>query len=352
MTIVHITGSLGGGGAEQMVLQLATNSKDADIPTIVIAVTDNNTLEPKFASNTIEYHFLNVTSYRNPSFKQGLQKLHNIIKESDDVVFHCHAYHSVLLGMVYSRFYKQTPIIFTLHSSTVESTIRRLTLFATKPFRKKDIIFTSNAKKWYLKNSAIIPNGVDFAGLYIDDSRTIDPDKSFSFLYLGRLSDEKNPLFMITAAKGLIQTGITKFVFDVVGDGNLKNQLLNAIKTEGLDKHFNILGFQNDIKSFLKTANCLILPSKWEGMPVAIIEASAAKLPIISTPVGSIPNFLNNTNAALSSLDTFQEAMVSCIQNYEEALRKSDILYNELKTKYDIKTVFKTHLELYQWVSK
>jgi len=349
ITIIHISSSLGGGGAEQMVLQLAKCSSP-NINTIVISVSNENTLEPKFKAHQIEYHFLNITSFKNLSLKKGLEKLHQIINGIDDAVFHCHQYHGAALGMLYTNFYKKIPIVFTLHSSTIEIYNRKLVLFCTKHLRKKDIVFSNNAKQWYLKNSAVIPNGVDFNELSIVSQRHVDTDAPFSFLYLGRLSDEKNPMYMITAAKKLLNNGISNFIFDVVGEGKLKKQLVTTIKTEHLEKHFNILGFQNNIKPYLQSTNAIVLPSKWEGMPMVIIEAAAAKLPIISTPVGSIPDFLNNQNAYVSPIDTFHESMINCINDYNFALQKTNILYDELKSSYSIDEVYKLHLDLYKSV--
>lgn len=155
---------------------------------------------------------------------------------------------------------------------------------------------------------------------------------------------------MITAAQELLKKGIKNFIFDVVGKGSQESELLHLISLEGLESHFNILGFKNNIKPYLKSANCLILPSKWEGMPMVIIEAAAAKLPIVSTPVGSIPDFLNNNNAYVSSIDQFHNAMMSCLIDYKKALKKTEILYNEVQSKNDIKNVYKTHFELYKSV--
>ena len=354
MTIIHISSSLGGGGAEQMVLQLAKCST-AEIKTVVISISDDNTLEPKFKEHHIEYHFLNVTSFKNSSLKKGLQKLHRIIKDLDNVIFHCHQYHSAILGTLYNIFYKKKPIVFTLHSSTIEIYNRKLLLYATKIFRKKDIVFSNNAKQWYLKNDVVIPNGVNFDDLALSTTRTLDTTKVFRFLYLGRLSDEKNPLYMVAAANKLIDTGLTNFVFDIVGEGHLRDQLTKLITLEannykGYEKHFNLLGFQSNIKPYLQSAHTLILPSKWEGMPMVIIEAAAAKLPIIATPVGSIPDFLNNSNAYVSHLPTFHESMIDCMQNYNKALQKTELLHNELRSSYNIEAVYQSHLNLYKSV--
>lgn len=351
MTIVHLSSSLGGGGAEQMVFQLAKQS-NASIKTIVISINEINTLENKFVNEGIDVHFLNVSSFKHVSLVSGLKKLNLTIKNFDNIVFHSHQYHGFVIGFLYNIFYPKKPIAFTLHSSTLESFSRRLVLFFTKPFRKKDIIFSPNATKWYLKNSVIIPNGVDFKELATSKIRNSEVSNGFSFLYLGRLSQEKNPLQMISDAKKILDHGITNFVINVVGEGNLHGELEKRIIENNLTNYFNIHGFQNDVTSFLRDSNCLILTSFWEGMPVVIIEAAACKLPVISTPVGSIPDFLNNSNAFVSDLEHFHESMIDVINNYDKALLKSDKLYNEIKSNFNIESVYKNHLHLYKQLLK
>jgi len=92
----------------------------------------------------------------------------------------------------------------------------------------------------------------------------------------------------------------------------------------------------------------LILPSHWEGMPVVLLEAAAAKLPIIATAVGSIPDFLNNSNASIASLTDFPKAMKNNFQNYNDAVLKSNALYEEIKTVFNIEKVYESHLRLYE----
>ena len=82
-------------------------------------------------------------------------------------------------------------------------------------------------------------------------------------------------------------------------------------------------------------------------MPVSIIEAGATKLPVISTPVGSIPDFLNNENAYLLDLESFHKGMISVMENYNLAAEKGGLLYKLVKDKYDIRKIGSIHLELY-----
>ncbi|WP_425075373.1 glycosyltransferase [Psychroserpens sp. S379A] len=347
ITIVHISSSLGGGGAEQMVFQLAKQS-NPNTKTIVISISELNTLEEKFIQENIEVHFLNITSFRNSTLTKGLNQLHQIIKDYENVVFHCHQYHGGLLGIIYRLKYKKIPIAYTMHTNKVASIGRRWLLFLTKPFRKKDIIFSENSKKWYLKNSVVIPNGVDFNTFNSEKERVFNSSKPFVFLFLGRLNTPKNPLSLITFANQLKEKELHNFVIHVVGDGYMRQELEEAIAANQLENNFILFGFKNDIKSVIDNAHCLILPSLWEGMPVAIIEAAASKLPVIATPVGSIPDFLNQSNAIVCDVNSFSKQMISVIENYDIAKEKSQTLYQEIKSIFNIDSVYIEHLKVYQ----
>lgn len=83
-------------------------------------------------------------------------------------------------------------------------------------------------------------------------------------------------------------------------------------------------------------------------MPVVIIEAAASNLPIIATPVGSIPDFLNESNSVICDLNSFPKEMKSVMENYEEAKEKAQILHEEIKSVFNIDSVYLKHLKVYQ----
>ncbi len=352
MTIIQIASSFAGGGAPQMILRLAKLSHP-EIKTIVISISSINTLEPKFEEAGIEYHFLGINSFRNKTILSGLNKFHSIVKEYPDAILHCHQHHSAFLAILHRVFYfKKIPFAFTLHTNKVDSIVRRVFLFLTKPFRKADIIFSESGRKWYLNNTDIIANGVDFSDFNANLNRDYKESEIFSFLYLGRLSHEKNPFRMIDAAKELLASGQDNFVIDFVGDGGLRKELEEKIDSENLSKYIKVHGFQNNVQQIINDAHCMVIPSYREGLPVVMVEAAASLLPIISTPVGSIPDFLNETNGYLTSHDDFGKTMLKVVTNYPEALRRAIKLDEDAKNIFDIKNVYAKHLALYKSISR
>lgn len=349
MTIIHLSSTLGGGGAEQMVLQLAKQGQSAHKIIVFSLSSTLIALETRFKEQSIEYYLLGVTSFKSPTLFSALKTFKNIVNQHDDVVIHCHMYHSAIFATFYKLTSPKTPLIFTLHSNEIENNRRKVILYLTKPFRKHDIIFSEKGNKWYLKReSKIIPNGINFEDFNFKNEKQLESNNPFQFLFLGRISHEKSPLRMITAAKQLIAQNINNFVINFVGDGPMKKELELEIETNHLEKHIKLHGFQDDVKPFLVQADCLVLPSLWEGLPIVIIEAAAAKVPIISTPVGSIPDYLNNSNATLCNLEEFHIPMIQVVRDYKSAQEKSELLFKEIESKFEIRNVFNKHLQLYR----
>lgn len=82
--------------------------------------------------------------------------------------------------------------------------------------------------------------------------------------------------------------------FTFIGEGSDRAVLEERIKNNGLKDYVRFVGVSNDVESYLRNSDAYILPSEDEGLPMAILEAMRASLPIISTPVGGIPEMLED----------------------------------------------------------
>lgn len=79
----------------------------------------------------------------------------------------------------------------------------------------------------------------------------------------------------------------------IVGSGALENQLRNEVRALGLQEMVSFLGERTDVPTILRAIDLLVLPSHWECLPIVILEALAAKCPIVATAVGGVPEVLN-----------------------------------------------------------
>ena len=204
MTVIHIIAGIDYfGGAEQMVFKLSNKCKEHNIKPIVVSITNYGNDNEFFFNLNIEHYFLDSWGFKD--FGKAMKQIKEIIKKNDDVVIHSHMFHAGILASFYTLFYKKVPIVFTMHTNKVRVFYRRVLLFLTKPFRKFDIIFSHNSNKWYLKNNAIIANGIDFSRFKIGKKRVYEPKSQFKFLFIGRITEPKNPLFMVDLVKKLKQ---------------------------------------------------------------------------------------------------------------------------------------------------
>ncbi|MDP3792304.1 MAG: glycosyltransferase family 4 protein [bacterium] len=84
-------------------------------------------------------------------------------------------------------------------------------------------------------------------------------------------------------------------VFIIIGEGSERVTLEKMIKEKGLEHKVLLLGQLPDAKKYLPAFDIFVLPSVKEGFPWALIEAMAAKLPIIATRVGAVPEIIENS---------------------------------------------------------
>ena len=112
-------------------------------------------------------------------------------------------------------------------------------------------------------------------------------------LSVGRLCEQKGQLVLIQAVKKVIDAGIDLHL-RLIGDGEMRSDIEFEIKQLGLEQHVQILGWkgESEIIEELDRAELFVLPSFAEGLPVAIMEALAREVPVISTYVAGIPELV------------------------------------------------------------
>jgi glycosyltransferase involved in cell wall biosynthesis len=125
----------------------------------------------------------------------------------------------------------------------------------------------------------VIRNGVRMP----DVAAVPDSDKSFDVAFLARLHHQKNPLILPEIAAACRSS--MRMV--VVGGGDLEVALQKKVQSMGLSDRMSLVGMQDREAglSFLARSRMMILPSLWEGLPIAPIEAMYLGLPVIASDV-------------------------------------------------------------------
>lgn len=98
------------------------------------------------------------------------------------------------------------------------------------------------------------------------------------FVHVGRLHESKNHIFLLKMFAALSQVMPDSELL-IIGDGDLADEIKQEIKHLNLKQKVKMLGARNDIPNILNAADVFLFPSKWEGLPVTVVEAQAAGLP-------------------------------------------------------------------------
>jgi glycosyltransferase involved in cell wall biosynthesis len=147
----------------------------------------------------------------------------------------------------------------------------------------------------------VIPNGIDLAPF--DGSPQPEPDR---VLFVGRLAPQKRPELAVRALAELRRLR-PESRLDVVGDGPLRPQMEALISSERVHDTVRLLGTRADVPQLLTRASCLLLTSRHEGCPLTVIEAMASGVPVVSVPVGGVPELVVDRETGLLAGDTAAE---------------------------------------------
>jgi glycosyltransferase involved in cell wall biosynthesis len=123
-------------------------------------------------------------------------------------------------------------------------------------------------------------------------------DGDFCVLTAGRLTRQKAQWLLVEAAAILKSAG-GGVHFLIVGEGELVDELRAAIQKHDVADCVSLLGFRRDMPRLLAAADAFALPSLDEGMPMSLLEAAAARVPAIATPVGDVPKLIEHERTGL-----------------------------------------------------
>jgi glycosyltransferase involved in cell wall biosynthesis len=143
------------------------------------------------------------------------------------------------------------------------------------------------------ETAVVIPNGIDlrpFRDIDRGDARlhfSLSPGTKV-ITFVGRLDVQKGVDILVEAIAALKVPGLD-FKLWLVGEGILHPELMNQVQGLGLTGEVMFWGYQDDIPLFLKASDIFVLPSRFEGMSIALLNGMAAGLPSVVARVGDNP---------------------------------------------------------------
>lgn len=311
--IIYTIGQMGNGGAERVISLLANaNSKENEV-TIIALFSDR--IDYKLDKN-ISFIFIDVNKIKNPIhrfFKRILLIRKTIKKVSPDIIISFLSIINIyiLLSMIFTKY----KIILCERNDPNHEPKgdfkKKLRNFLYNARKNNYFVFqTHYAQKYFGKNvqkkSTIIYNPVK-------RNLPVVEKKANIITCVARLTEDKNIPLLINAFSKIC------FEYDcqlqIFGRGNLHNDLVNMVNALGIENKVSFKGFKSNVHEYMKYSKVFVLPSNYEGMSNALIEAMAMGIPSISTDspaYGAREIMHNNVNGYLIECNN-EEQLINCM---------------------------------------
>jgi glycosyltransferase involved in cell wall biosynthesis len=149
------------------------------------------------------------------------------------------------------------------------------------------------------------------------------PEAAKLLVFVGRFDGQKDPLALLEAFSRAAARR-TDLHLAMIGDGALRPQIEQSLGSAGLGTRVTLTGVlgRTDIANLLRAADLFVLSSVYEGMPVAVLEALASGLPVVSTEVGELPRLVRDgVNGRLcppGAPEALAEAILGTLGRLEE----------------------------------
>jgi len=240
---------------------------------------------------------------------RALRQLIRLLRFLRPHLLHTHSSKTGILGRIAGRVASVPVVVHTVHGFAFpfgQSRLARAIYYAIEYFgcHLCDALVVVNAadrriavEKLNMRPEKVhlIPNGIDpfaLGRLSQEPRQTLRRDLFADACddvvcigMVGRLWRQKNPECLVRAAIELHQRGCRNFRVILVGDGDLRGSLEVLIDQNGVGGIVRLLGWREDVPRLLGALDIFVLPSRWEGMPLAIIEAMAAGLPVVASDI-------------------------------------------------------------------
>jgi glycosyltransferase involved in cell wall biosynthesis len=361
MKIIHIINSLESGGAEKLLLETLPYYNKSGIQTDLLVLKD---VDCQFMTALKEIECCSIYSLGKHSFYNPINilKIIPFLKKYD--IAHVHLFPSqywVVLAKLFS--FSKIKLIYTEHS-TSSRRIRNWFFKYIDPFfyRQFDTIICISEKvcdvikeHTELPSSKIeiIHNGVVLEKFKNSDSKDLheffsNADANIkTLIQVASFMDPKDQMTLIKALQYLSD----EVRLLLVGEGKLLKQCKDLAYSLKVEKRVMFLGHRMDVPQLLKTADVVVLSSKYEGLSLSSIEGMASGKPFVASDVPGLHEIVEGAGVL------FKQGDAKELANKIEKLLTDEVYYQEIiisclkrAEQYDIQIMVDKHLHLYQTI--
>ncbi len=360
-TVLHVIDTTGPGGAETIFLQLAKKVAENGYRSIAL-IRGSGWIQSQLEQLGIPFYIIDCKGSFNLKYLSSLVKL--ILTKKVDVI------QSHLLGSsVYcsmAGIITKTRVISTFHGMVdispnerfLKTKLLALQLGSSKIVAVTDILRKMICDLGTIQSSKVttIYNGIDIS-LYKKISTKEYRNKlniNENDILIGSLGNIRTPKNYPLAIKTIkeIHKQDWKVHYAIAGQGNNKQMapLVKLIDELNLNGYVHLLGFTEKTQSFLSSIDIFLMNSSSEGHPLALTQAMANELPIVSTKSGVELIVIDKKEALISGSMTPKELadmIILLLKNDNLAKTIGKNAFYKAKEKFTLDSMYQAYLELY-----
>ncbi len=364
-TVCHVIHALGVGGAEVLVDKMLRSLND-EFRCVVAVLDEIGEIGERLQQDGFTVKHL----YRNPGIDRGCAKrLRKFADEEGAEILHAHQYTPFFQAMLSRGLWGTRPVVFTEHGRHFPDTPSRKRFVVNRlMLRSCDRLFGCGeaVRQALIVNEGlpesrveVIYNGVDLASLAKPTLGARDRiRKEFNFAAtdfvavlvarLHSLKDHQTALRAVDAARRQIP-GLRLLL---AGDGDERAAIEETICKRGLEECVTLAGTRKDIADLLAASDVFLMSSISEGIPLTVIEAMAARRPVVSTAVGGLPELVEHgvTGFLAPSGDdsSLAAALIELHRNPGLRSKMADVAAKLAKEKFSLDGMLNSYRDVYR----
>jgi glycosyltransferase involved in cell wall biosynthesis len=368
--IVFIIDGLGMGGAERLMVPILKNlNREWFEPRVCFfQIRNGSPIAEDIRALNVPVDFLPIPYLRD---MMGILRLRKYLKDVNADLVHTQLEFADVFGNIAAKLLR-LPSVSTVHTMPAQDMELRsrihqeVELFCLRKFCNAIISVSEEAREFYLKISKIPPdklrtiyNGVDISSLvnvtaqkdpYSIREQFGIPQDAKLLVTVAVLRELKGIQFMIRALP-LILSKYSDVYYLIVGSGPYKDALVYEVERVGVKSRVIFSGQRSDVNQILLAADIFALPTLTEALPTVLAEAMAARLPIVASAVGGIPEMiLDGENGILTSpsdSQTLADACISLLTDTKRAKAMGEAGWQVVNRKFNIQIQVKQLESLY-----
>ena len=306
--VVYMAHAFMVGGAEEMVLNLVRHLPERFEP-VVCCINQAGPIGEEIEKTGVPFHVFHL----NPGVRRPLHvlEIQRRLRELKPDIVHTFLLTASLYGRL-AAILAGVPIVIGTEVNIYENKRPHHALAERLLMRGTDrvVVSAESVRDFYIKQMHAAPakvdviyNAVDFSQLQTTTSREAlrasvgVPAGAPLAGIIARLTEQKAHRYLFEAMASTPGLEATHLL--VVGDGELRDELRAMSERLGLSARVHFLGARRDLGDLLAAIDVFVMPSLWEGLPLSMVLAMGAGLPVVATRVAGIPEVVQDEATGL-----------------------------------------------------